>query len=84
MQRITVFFRVHRGTLSSDQGDPREFALSLKLNDDFTGAALRSPAYIERVYSPPEGGGLIFSCSLLHEAIALESGRRFGLFLFFN
>ena len=78
------FFRAHRDTLSSDQADPRKFALSLNLNDDFTGGALRFPEYGERVYSPPKGGGVIFSCSLLHEAMPVESGRRFGLFLFFN
>ena len=78
------FFRPHRDILSSDQADPRKFALSLNLNDDYTGGALRFPEYGERVYSPPKGGGVIFSCSLLHEALPVESGRRFGLFLFFN
>ena len=78
------FFRPHRDILSSDQADPRKFALSLNLNDGFTGGALRFPEYGERVYSPPKGGGVIFSCSLLHEALPVETGRRFGLFLFFN
>jgi predicted 2-oxoglutarate/Fe(II)-dependent dioxygenase YbiX/peroxiredoxin len=78
------FFRPHRDILSSNQADPRKFALSLNLNDEFTGGALRFPEYGERIYSPPKGGGLVFSCSLLHEALPVESGRRFGLFLFFN
>ena len=78
------FFRPHRDILSSDQDNPRKFALSLNLNEDYTGGALRFPEYGERVYSPPRGGGVIFSCSLLHEALPVESGRRFGLFLFFN
>ena len=78
------FFRAHRDILSSDRENPRKFALSLNLNDEFTGGALRFPEYGERVYSPPKGGGVVFSCSLLHEALPVESGRRFGLFLFFN
>jgi len=78
------FFRAHRDILSSNEADPRKFALSLNLNADYTGGALRFPEYGERTYSPPKGGGVIFSCSLLHEAQPVESGRRFGLFLFFN
>ena len=84
MQRITGFFVRTGVPFSSDQADPRKFSLSLNLNDDFTGGALRFPEYGERVYSPPKGGGVIFSCSLLHEAMPVESGRRFGLLLFFN
>lgn len=78
------FFRPHRDILSDDAENPRKFALSLNLNDDFTGGALRFPEYGERTYSPPKGGGVIFSCSILHEALPVTSGRRFGLFLFFN
>ena len=48
------------------------------------GGALRFPEYGERTYSPPKGGGIIFSCSILHEALPVTSGQRFGLFLFFN
>ena len=78
------FFRPHRDILSDDAENPRKFALSLNLNDDYTGGALRFPEYGERTYSPPKGGGIIFSCSILHEALPVTSGQRFGLFLFFN
>lgn len=78
------FFRPHRDILSSDADNPRKFALSLNLNDGFTGGALRFPEYGERTYLPPKGSGVVFSCSLLHEALPVESGQRFGLFLFFN
>jgi len=78
------FFRPHRDILSSDAENPRKFALSLNLNDTYTGGALRFPEYGERIYSPPKGGGVVFSCSLLHEAMSVESGQRFGLFLFIN
>lgn len=78
------FFRPHRDILSDDAENPRKFALSLNLNDDYTGGALRFPEYGERTYSPPKGAGVVFSCSLLHEAEPVETGQRFGLFLFFN
>jgi hypothetical protein len=35
-------------------------------------------------YRPPAGGGVVFSCSLLHEALPVTEGRRFGLFTFFT
>ena len=78
------FFRPHRDILSSDAENPRKFALSLNLNEEFTGGALRFPEYGERTYLPPKGAGIVFSCSVLHEAMPVESGQRFGLFLFFN
>lgn len=78
------FFRPHRDILSDDAENPRKFALSLNLNDEYTGGALRFPEYGERSYSPPRGAGVVFSCSLLHEAQPVETGQRFGLFLFFN
>ena len=78
------FFRPHRDILSNDAENPRKFALSLNLNDEYTGGALRFPEYGERTYLPPKGAGIIFSCALLHEALPVETGQRFGLFLFFN
>ena len=78
------FFRPHRDILSDDDKSPRKFALSLNLNDEYTGGALRFPEYGERTYSPAKGAGVVFSCSLLHEAQPVETGQRFGLFLFFN
>lgn len=78
------FFRPHRDILSDNAENPRKFALSLNLNDSYTGGALRFPEYGEHTYSPPKGAGVVFSCSLLHEALPVETGERFGLFLFFN
>lgn len=78
------FFRPHRDILSDNAENPRKFALSLNLNDSYTGGALRFPEYGEHTYSPPKGAGIVFSCSLLHEALPVETGERFGLFLFFN
>jgi predicted 2-oxoglutarate/Fe(II)-dependent dioxygenase YbiX len=60
----------------------RKFALSINLNSGYEGGAVGFPEYGRSVYSPAPGGGVVFSCSLLHEAQPVTSGRRFGLFTF--
>ena len=81
---VKGFFRPHRDTLSDDPENPRKFALSLNLNDEYTGGAIRFPEYGAQTFSPEKGGGIVFSCALLHEALPVESGQRFGIFLFFT
>jgi peroxiredoxin/predicted 2-oxoglutarate/Fe(II)-dependent dioxygenase YbiX len=75
------WFRPHRDD-AGDPAKPRRFALSVNLNDDFEGAGLCFPEYGRRFYRPPAGGGVAFSCNLLHEAQPVTRGRRFGLFTF--
>ena len=60
----------------------RKFALSINLNGGYEGGAVGFPEYGRAVYSPSAGGGVVFSCSLLHEAQPVTNGRRFGLFTF--
>jgi len=74
------FFGVHRDRYTQDQ--PRRFAMSLNLNDDFEGGYLRFPEYSDALYRPPAGGGAIFSCSLLHEALPVTKGRRLTMTTF--
>ncbi|MEE8516598.1 MAG: 2OG-Fe(II) oxygenase, partial [Alphaproteobacteria bacterium] len=78
------YFRRHR-----DLGAPhlayRSFALSLNLNTgDYEGGHIRFPEFGPGLYQPPLGGGVVFSCSLLHEALPVTKGRRFALFTFFS
>ena len=75
------WFRPHRDD-AGDPAKPRRFALSVNLNDDFDGGGLCFPEYGRRFYRPPAGGGVAFSCNLLHEAQPVTRGRRFGLFTF--
>jgi peroxiredoxin/predicted 2-oxoglutarate/Fe(II)-dependent dioxygenase YbiX len=75
------WFRPHRDD-AGDPAKPRRFALSVNLNDDFEGGGLCFPEYGRRFYRPPAGGGIAFSCNLLHEAQPVTRGRRFGLFTF--
>lgn len=56
----------------------RRFAVSLFLNTgDYEGGMLRFPEYGPGLYSAPAGGAVVFSCSLLHEAMPVTCGRRF-------
>lgn len=62
----------------------RRFAISLNLNaGDYEGGYLRFPEFGPQLYSPPTGGAVVFSCSLLHEATRITAGRRFVLLGFF-
>jgi peroxiredoxin/predicted 2-oxoglutarate/Fe(II)-dependent dioxygenase YbiX len=75
------YFRPHRDD-AGDPARPRRFALSVNLNDGFDGGGLCFPEYGRRFYVPRAGGGVVFSCNLLHEAQPVTRGQRFGLFTF--
>jgi predicted 2-oxoglutarate/Fe(II)-dependent dioxygenase YbiX len=74
-------FRRHRDNTTPYTAH-RKFAISVNLNSGYEGGAVGFPEYGRKVYVPPPGGGVIFSCSLLHEAQPVTKGRRFGLFTF--
>lgn len=62
----------------------RRFACSINLNaEDYEGGDLVFPEFGPRAYRPPTGGAAIFSCSLLHEATPVTSGRRYAFLPFF-
>lgn len=77
------YFRAHRDSVSHKANQERRFALSLNLNDGFEGGRLRFNEFGPQTYCPAAGGGVVFSCKLLHEAMPVTKGRRFGLFAFF-
>lgn len=82
--RTGGFFRRHRDT-GLKANEHRRFALSLNLNTgDYDGGQVRFPEFGPHLYEAPRGGGLLFSCSLLHEAMPVTRGRRFALFTFFS
>jgi predicted 2-oxoglutarate/Fe(II)-dependent dioxygenase YbiX/peroxiredoxin len=75
-------FRRHRDNQSPSTAD-RRFALTLNLNTgDYEGGELIFPEFGAHLYSPPPGGAIVFSCSLLHEAKPVTRGRRFTLLSF--
>ena len=62
----------------------RRYAMTLNLNTgDYEGGFLRLPEYGRQLYAPPAGGAMVFSCSLLHLATPVTSGRRFVVVGFF-
>lgn len=75
------FFGPHRDN-TSPRTRHRRFAISLNLNDDFSGGELRFPEYGGGLYSLEAGMACVFSCSLLHEALPVTRGRRLALTTF--
>ncbi|MEX0586125.1 MAG: 2OG-Fe(II) oxygenase [Pirellulales bacterium] len=70
-------FRPHRDNTTKGTAH-RRFAVSLNLNTgEYTGGELRFPEFGRQTYSPPAGGAIVFSCSLLHEATPILSGKRY-------
>lgn len=73
------YFRAHRDDVSPAVAH-RSFAVSLNLNsEDYEGGGLRFAEYGDHVYKPETGEAIIFSCSLLHEAMDVTAGERFVL-----
>lgn len=78
------FFGRHRDNRTPHTAH-RLFAMTLNLNaGEFAGGQLRFPEFGRQLYQAPTGGAVIFSCALLHEALPVSEGRRFGLFSFFT
>jgi predicted 2-oxoglutarate/Fe(II)-dependent dioxygenase YbiX len=76
------YFRRHRDN-STPSTEGRRFALTLNLNsEEYDGGELIFPEYGDYRYKPPTGAAVLFSCSLLHEALPVTAGRRFALLSF--
>jgi predicted 2-oxoglutarate/Fe(II)-dependent dioxygenase YbiX/peroxiredoxin len=75
-------FRPHRDN-TTRQTAGRRFAASINLNSDFEGGDLRFPEYGSGLHRPPPGGAVVFSCSLMHEAMPVRRGRRYAFLPFF-
>ena len=70
-------FRAHRDNTTGRTAH-RRFAVSINLNSSqYEGGELRFPEFGDRLYSPPTGGAIVFSCSLLHEAMPVTAGERY-------
>jgi predicted 2-oxoglutarate/Fe(II)-dependent dioxygenase YbiX len=76
------YFRRHRDNQTPSTAG-RRFALTLNLNsDEHEGGELIFPEYGDYRYKPATGAAVLFSCSLLHEALPVTAGRRFALLSF--
>jgi peroxiredoxin/predicted 2-oxoglutarate/Fe(II)-dependent dioxygenase YbiX len=77
------FFNRHRDNTTKGTAH-RRFAMTVNLNTgEYEGGCLWFPEYGRQLYRPQVGEAVIFSCSLLHEATPVTSGRRFALLSFF-
>jgi predicted 2-oxoglutarate/Fe(II)-dependent dioxygenase YbiX len=76
------FFRAHRDNATKGTAH-RTFAVTLNLNaEDYEGGDLRFPEFGPRTYRAPTGGVVVFSCSLLHEALPVTNGKRYAFLPF--
>ena len=88
--RITRWERLRIGCYQGERGgelhghrdnvEPtpyRRFAMSINLNlEEFEGGELRFPEFGDQRYRVANGAALVFSSSLLHEALHVTCGRR--------
>jgi predicted 2-oxoglutarate/Fe(II)-dependent dioxygenase YbiX len=75
------YFRAHRDN-TTPQTAKRRFALTVNLNEDYDGGELAFPEFGPQGYRTAAGGGIVFSCSLMHEARPVTRGRRYALLAF--
>jgi predicted 2-oxoglutarate/Fe(II)-dependent dioxygenase YbiX len=76
------YFRPHRDNTTLGTAH-RRFAVTINLNtNEYEGGALRFPEYGDRLHRASTGGAIVFSCSLLHEAMPVTKGRRYAFLPF--
>jgi len=72
------FFRAHRDNTTPGTVH-RRFAVTINLNaEEHDGGELQFPEFGPRTYKAPTGGAIVFSCSLLHEALPVTRGLRYA------
>jgi predicted 2-oxoglutarate/Fe(II)-dependent dioxygenase YbiX/peroxiredoxin len=74
-------FSRHRDNVNAG-AQHRRFALSINLNNDFVGGDLMFPEFGRRMYRPPAGGALVFSCGALHQVTPVTKGKRYAFLAF--
>jgi peroxiredoxin len=74
-------FHRHRDNVNAG-AQHRRFAVSINLNGNFEGCDLMFPEFGRKVYRPPDGGALVFSCGALHQVTPITSGKRYAFLAF--
>jgi predicted 2-oxoglutarate/Fe(II)-dependent dioxygenase YbiX/peroxiredoxin len=74
-------FRPHRDNTTKGTAH-RRFAVTINLNSEFEGGELSFPEYGPRLFKPPPGGAVVFSCSLLHTVSKVVRGKRYAFLPF--
>ncbi|MBM3643739.1 MAG: 2OG-Fe(II) oxygenase [Alphaproteobacteria bacterium] len=72
------FFKAHRDNTTKGTAH-RRFVVTINLNaQEYEGGDLRVPEFGQQAYRAPTGGAVVFSCSLLHEALPVTKGTRYA------
>jgi predicted 2-oxoglutarate/Fe(II)-dependent dioxygenase YbiX/peroxiredoxin len=75
-------FRAHRDNTTKGTAH-RKFAVTINLDTTrHEGGDLRFPEFGKQTYRAPTGGAVVFSCSLLHEALPVTNGKRYAFLPF--
>ncbi len=75
-------FSAHRDNTTKGTAH-RRFAVTINLNaEEFEGGDLLFPEFGRTAYRAPTGGAVVFSCSLLHQALPVTKGERFAFLPF--
>jgi hypothetical protein len=76
------YFRPHRDNTTRGTAH-RRFAVTINLDTSaYEGGDLRFPEFGRQAYRAPTGGAVVFSCSLLHEALPVTKGKRYAFLPF--
>ncbi len=75
------YFKAHRDNTTKGTAH-RRFAVTINLNNAFTGGELSFPEFGHRSFKPKPGCAIVFSCSLLHTASPVTSGARYAFLPF--
>ena len=70
--------RRHRDCATSET-EHRRFTVSVMLNDDYQGGALKFREYSDDLYQLPRGYAVVYSSALLHEVMPVSAGTRFAI-----
>jgi peroxiredoxin/predicted 2-oxoglutarate/Fe(II)-dependent dioxygenase YbiX len=77
-------FRPHRDD-ATPASSHRRFAVTINLNaEDYVGGDLRFREFGLQPYRSRTGAATVFSCSLLHEVLPVERGRRYAFLPFMH
>jgi len=75
-------FSAHRDNTTKGTAH-RRFAVTFNLNaEEFEGGDLTFPEFGRAAYRAPTGGAVVFSCSLLHQALPVTKGERYAFLPF--
>ena len=75
-------FRAHRDNTTRGTAH-RRFAVTINLNaEEYDGGDLMFPEFGPRTYRAPTGGAVVFSCSLMHQAMPVTRGTRYAFLPF--